>query len=260
MTDSLVFKGQIFIGPEDCLLNIDDVIAFIRKYGGGLPVDGGEEIAQFIIDKLFPIFPLAQRVATCDMHPIGQITCADSYIGVNPYEKITREMFVSGQIKLSEEAQFTLHDVHALLLTTLGSFTVWPKHGLAGTNQTRLDPTFDLEEWLFLFPKGMNPKDDANSAFISLLRSLTHLHAILKGLGFKRLFLVGLAYDVCAGLSAVDAADLGFEVYVIKQGTRSINIPPSDTYPGSIAVIEEEFKRAGVKVIEDVNQLHVLNG
>lgn len=256
MSDSLYVRGKIQIGPTDCLLNVDDVIAFIRKYGGGLPVDGGEEIAQFIIDKLFPIFPLAQRVATCDMHPIGQITIADSYVGLLPFDKVTIEMLERGELVLSEEAQFTLDDVKVLLKAT-GSFTVWPKHGLAGTNQVELDPTFNVKDWLFLFQKGSSPKDDANGAFISLLGVLTHLCALLRGLGFKRLFIVGLAYDVCAGLTAIQGAILGFKVFVIKQGTRAINIPANGDYPGSVALIEAEFVRAGVKVIEDVEQLQL---
>lgn len=251
----LYFRGNIEIGPTDCLLNVDDVIAFIRKYGGGLPVDGGEEIAQFIIDNLFPIFPLAQRVATCDMHPIGQITTADSYVGLKPFSKITMDMLMRGHITLSNEAQFSLADVHALLKELDGPLTVWPKHGLAGTNQVELDPTFNTKDWLFLFQKGTDPTDDANGAFVSLRGVLTHLCAILRGLGFKRLFIVGLAYDVCAGLTAIQGAVLGFEVFVIKQGTRAIDAPPSGDYIGSVAEIEAEFVVAGVKVIEDVNQL-----
>lgn len=252
---SIRYEDPIFIGPTDCLLNIDNIIAFIRKYGGGLPVDRGEEIAQFIIDHLFPIFPIKQRVATYDLHVEGSITSTESYIGIDDNTQITIEMYIGGEIKLSNEAQFTLANVATLLTENGGHFMVWSKHGKAGSPQTEMDPTYGSNDWLLKFAKGTDPKDDANSAFRSLRGVLTHLHSLLRGLGFKRLFLVGLAYDVCVGLSAIDAANLGFEVYIIKQGTRAINIPPSGDYIGSIATIEAEFVRAGVHVIEDVKQL-----
>lgn len=43
--------------------------------------------------------------------------------------------------------------------------------------------------------------------------------------GIKRIFLCGLAYNYCVGESAIDYARQGFEVFVIRDATRSIPPP-----------------------------------
>jgi nicotinamidase-related amidase len=40
----------------------------------------------------------------------------------------------------------------------------------------------------------------------------------------EKLFIVGLAFDFCVGKTALDAAELGFQVFVVKDLTRSTDL------------------------------------
>jgi len=49
----------------------------------------------------------------------------------------------------------------------------------------------------------------------------------LRERGFKRLFMVGLATDFCVAWSAVDARRVGFDVVVIEEACRAIDMQGS---------------------------------
>jgi nicotinamidase/pyrazinamidase len=38
----------------------------------------------------------------------------------------------------------------------------------------------------------------------------------------KKVFVTGLAYDFCAGSTALDSAKAGFDTYIINESTRSV--------------------------------------
>jgi len=132
---------------------------------------------------------------------------------------------------------------------------LWPDHSLMGGPKTKLLDGLTADMFRMIFHKGMNPKVDSYSAFRDALRQSTGLTALLDTMQIRRIFFTGLAYDFCVGYSAIDAVIDGFEAYIIKSATRAVDIPANGSYPGSIAVIEAEFKRFGVKVIEDLSQL-----
>jgi nicotinamidase/pyrazinamidase len=54
---------------------------------------------------------------------------------------------------------------------------------------------------------------------------MTGLHYYLQGLNIEKLYLCGLATDYCVYFSAVDARNLGFNVYVIIDATKGIDFP-----------------------------------
>ena len=60
---------------------------------------------------------------------------------------------------------------------------------------------------------------------------------------FKRLFIAGLATDFCVDWTAVDAANAGFETYVIEDASRAIDTG------GSLAQAWADMTEAGVKRI-----------
>ena len=69
--------------------------------------------------------------------------------------------------------------------------------------------------------KGWQCDLDAYSAFYNNghIRK-TELDSILKERSISNVFLVGLAYDVCVYYSAMDAASLGYKVFVIQDATQ----------------------------------------
>jgi nicotinamidase/pyrazinamidase len=62
--------------------------------------------------------------------------------------------------------------------------------------------------------------------------------------GVKRIFIAGLAYDYCVGESAVDLVGQGFEVYVVRDATRSV----APEHGGRTAMMDELLKLKGIKI------------
>ena len=71
----------------------------------------------------------------------------------------------------------------------------------------------------------------------------TGLLTKLRELRVKRVYCVGLAYDFSVGYSAEDAAEHGFETYVIKNATRSVN-------PEDESSMNKRIEAAGVKLVQ----------
>ncbi|MBE7608124.1 isochorismatase family protein, partial [Salmonella enterica] len=59
----------------------------------------------------------------------------------------------------------------------------------------------------------------------------------------KTVFLAGLALDFCVRFSAEDARKAGFEVVVIEDACRAIDLD------GSLAAAHQSFRRHGIAVI-----------
>jgi len=68
----------------------------------------------------------------------------------------------------------------------------------------------------------------------------TDLVKRLRDAGVKRVWIGGLAQDYCVRYSSLDAIKQGFEVHVIVDATRAVNLSPED---GRHAL--QEIKRAG---------------
>ena len=51
----------------------------------------------------------------------------------------------------------------------------------------------------------------------------------MRDRGISRLFLCGLAYDFCVRYSALDGKALGFEILVIEDASKAVNLPHSVT-------------------------------
>ena len=71
----------------------------------------------------------------------------------------------------------------------------------------------------------------------------------MKARGIKTLYVAGLATDFCVAWTAMDARKAGFEVYVIEDATRAIDLN------GSLAAAWKEMAAKGVKRIGDVRAL-----
>ncbi|MBO0743282.1 MAG: isochorismatase family protein, partial [Hyphomicrobiaceae bacterium] len=69
------------------------------------------------------------------------------------------------------------------------------------------------------------------------------LAGYLRERGFKRIFLVGLALDVCVRYSAEDAHRCGFEAVVIEDACRGIDVG------GSMAAAHQAFARSAIRCV-----------
>jgi nicotinamidase/pyrazinamidase len=112
----------------------------------------------------------------------------------------------------------------------------WPQHCLQDTSGAAFHPKLDVPADAILVTKGTRFDKDQYSAFDG-----TGLGDELRKRGIKRVWVAGLALDVCVRATALDAARGGFETHLIEEGTR-----PVTAQGGKDALAE--MRRAGVVI------------
>jgi len=119
----------------------------------------------------------------------------------------------------------------------------WPPHCIQGSRGAAFHPDLRLPYDVQIISKADTPDKDSYSAFGG-----TDLTSRLKSADVKRLWIGGLAQDYCVCETALDAIRKGFDVHVIADATRAVNVNPED---GRRALAE--IQRAGGVLEETVN-------
>src|SRR5262245_33938838 len=109
----------------------------------------------------------------------------------------------------------------------------WPPHCIQGTQGADFHPELKLPLNAQIISKADTPDKESYSAFGG-----TNLNALLRSAGVRRLWIGGLAQDYWVRDSALDAIREGFEVRVIVNATRAVNVNPDDGRR-ALAEIEE---------------------
>jgi len=115
----------------------------------------------------------------------------------------------------------------------------WPPHCIQDSDGARFHPALKLPDSVIKVTKGVRFDQDQNSAF-----DQTGLAISLRRRGIKRLWVGGLAEDVCVLATALDGRREGFEVIVIKNATRPVT-------PEGGRKAREEMRAAGVRILDD---------
>jgi nicotinamidase/pyrazinamidase len=105
---------------------------------------------------------------------------------------------------------------------------VWPPHCVMATRGAEFHPDLMLPTGVTVVSKGMGETEDAYSAFQARDDAGTPLRTLLEQKGVKHLYVGGLATDYCVKSSALDALTNGFEVTLVPDGMRAVNLQPSD--------------------------------
>ncbi len=181
---------------RDALLVVDVQNDFCP--GGRLAVPRGDEVVA-------PINRLVERfdhvILTQDWHPTGHASFASSHQGSAPYDT---------------------------LAASYGPQTLWPDHCVQGTRGAEFHPGLVAAKAELILRKGFRQAVDSYSAFFENDRiTPTGLAGYLRERGFERLFLAGLAFDFCVVWSAEDARRLGFEVIVLEDACRGLDVAGS---------------------------------
>lgn len=180
-------------GADTVLLVVDVQNGFCT--GGGLPVPDGEAVVP-VINRLAPQFE--QVVLTQDWHPAGHISFAATHPGRQPFET---------------------------LQLPYGDQVLWPVHCVQGTPDADLHPGLHVPHAHAIVRKGWRPTVDSYSAFVEAdRRTPTGLTGMLRELGVRHVVLCGLATDFCVAWSALDARSAGFEVTVVEDACRAIDL------------------------------------
>jgi nicotinamidase/pyrazinamidase len=115
----------------------------------------------------------------------------------------------------------------------------WPPHCVAGTAGADFAPALDLPPTTEVVSKAATAEKDAYSAFEG-----TGLADDLRGKGVKRLLIGGLATDYCVLNSVRDALKHGFEVLLLADAMRAVDVKAHD---GDAA--EAEMLRLGARPV-----------
>jgi len=98
-----------------------------------------------------------------------------------------------------------------------GEGGLWPPHCIEDSDGARFHPDLDLPDDTIKITKGVRFDHDQNSAFDE-----TGFAEQLRRDRIKRLWVGGLALDVCVLATVLDARKEGFEVNVILEATRPV--------------------------------------
>lgn len=166
--------------------------------GGALAVPEGDLVVP-IANRLIDAFDLV--VATQDWHPAEHGSFAANHPGERPGDVIE------------------LDGLEQVL---------WPVHCVQNTPGAEFHPELNLDRVTHVFQKGTDPKVDSYSGFFDNGRAATGLGDYLREQGVRRVYVCGLATDYCVAFTALDAAELGFETYLVEDACRGVNLKPGD--------------------------------
>jgi nicotinamidase/pyrazinamidase len=115
----------------------------------------------------------------------------------------------------------------------------WPRHCVQHTAGAELHPELDATKVQLVITKGSHPDHEAYSGFHG-----TDLAKILRDKGIQRVVVCGIATDYCVRATAHDALHEGFQVLVLEDAIRGVEVQPGDCQRAI-----EELRQAGAEMI-----------
>lgn len=184
--------------------------------GGSLAVARGDETVA-IANRLLPYF--SNIVATQDWHPRDH----KSFAVNNPGTEVGQVIQLAGAPQV-----------------------MWPAHCVQETRGAELHADLDRSRVTEVIRKGMDPAIDSYSGFFDNNKQKpTGLAEWLHSRWIEQVYILGLATDFCVKYTALDARGLGFDVKLIEDGCRAVELKAGDS-DRAIA----EMRGAGCAVID----------
>jgi nicotinamidase/pyrazinamidase len=187
--------------------------------GGALAVREGDRVV-VVANALSSRFDLV--VATQDWHPADHGSFAANHAGKHVGEVI---------------------DLNGL------PQVLWPVHCVQGTRGAEFAPGLDVSKVAKVFRKGTDREIDSYSGFYDNgHRRSTGMGEWLSERGVRGVYVMGLATDYCVKFTALDARKLGFNVTLVEDGCRGVELRPGD-----VGLVIDEMRAAGVKVVQSAD-------
>ncbi len=177
--------------------------------GGALPVAEGDRIAQ-PLNELLDEFDLV--VATRDWHP-------------------------------PDHGSFSTVEVDRDRWRGTDPPSIWPVHCVQATPGAELHPDLDGDKVDVVVDKGQDPNSQGYSGFQD-----TRLAELLRERGVDHIYIGGLATDYCVKNSVLDAARFGFDVTVVEDAIRGVDVNAGDSERAI-----EEMKKAGAQFVRSAD-------
>jgi nicotinamidase/pyrazinamidase len=156
-------------------------------------------------------------VLTQDWHPAGHQSFASTHPGRKPFETIE---------------------------VAYGTQILWPDHCVQATPGADLRSDLRIPSAELILRKGYHRDIDSYSAFYENDRKTqTGLAGYLRERSLRRVFLAGLAFDFCVRYSGEDAKRESFDVVVIEDACRGIDVD------GSMLATRSRFDSIGARCV-----------
>lgn len=183
--------------------------------GGALAVPKGDEVIPFANEEMAKQYDVI--VATKDWHPPLHCSFAST------------------------------HGRGAGEVITLGGITqhLWPDHCLQHSAGSQFAAELNSEKIEKIIFKGTDPLIDSYSTFFdNLHKKKTELDSFLQSKEIGELYILGLATDYCVFYSVLDALALGYKVFVLREGCRSI-----EQDSGEVEKLFQTMEQKGATII-----------
>jgi len=122
----------------------------------------------------------------------------------------------------------------------------WPAHCIQHTLGAGLHPQLVTPAKAYIISKGYGKTDDGYSPFEGVYFRYSDwplsLQVLLRNV--TELYIGGLATDYCIKAACLDARKLGYNVYLLTDACRAVNLKPGDE-----ALALSDMANAGVKFI-----------
>ncbi len=183
---------------------------------GSLAVDRSDEILP-IINNIQLKFD--HIIATRDWHPANHKSFASNHNGKKPGDIIE------------------LQGLQQVL---------WPDHCVQGSPGAEITANINQAKIDYIIYKGTNTEIDSYSAFFDNGRlKQTELDSYLKRNEISTIYVAGLTTDYCVYFTVLDGLSLGYNVFVIEDACRAVNLNPGDSEKAL-----KDMKKKGAKIIQ----------
>ncbi len=108
-----------------------------------------------------------------------------------------------------------------------------PPHCIQNTHGAKFHPDLEISR-AGVVSKAFEKDKDAYSGFQG-----TDLETRLKREGIKRVFVGGLATDYCVRATALEALNAGFEVVLLENAIRGVDVKPGDSEKAKVEMREK---------------------
>lgn len=226
----------VFIDSEqDLFMSVDAIEAFGPR--GGLPVPGAMSIVLPIVRAALA-FPVENRLKIDDCHARHHIGATGGFSSesgvVGNATQLTPEVVAEmDEFSIHPMARFDIEylEVYIELVreNTGGYPFVYNRHAENGTDETLPLPGLEHLEYAIEIKKGIDPRCESNSAIRDAIGESTGVLEYIEdhfGDKIKRVFVVGLALNICVFHTICDLVKAGYEVVVVLDGCSGIDVVP----------------------------------
>ncbi len=104
----------------------------------------------------------------------------------------------------------------------------WPAHCIQDTHGAAFHSGLQLPKGARVLSKGTDPDKEGYSVFSAHDDQGVAFETLLATMGIRQLFIGGLATDYCVKETALEALDKGFQVVLLVDAMRGVNLQPGD--------------------------------